>query len=175
AGHPRLHFEFSAFHAHMPRHWPDANDRAGKPDFEARAWAIGQLATAHAALKLLAHRAGVGAKPWPEFAEHDCLACHHNLRSPSWRQQLGYGKRAPGAIPWGSYAMFNRRALEGYAVPMDDELFELIEKIQASFDIGKPDRKQITQDARAAAALIQPRLEQLERKKLDHQRVELLF
>jgi hypothetical protein len=175
AGHPRLNFEFAAFHAHMPRHWPDAKDRAGRPDFEARAWAIGQLATAHAALELLAHRAGDAGKPWPEFAEHDCLACHHNLRSPSWRQQLGYGKRAPGAFPWGSYALFNRRALEGYDVPMDDELLKFIEQIQASFDTGTPDRKQITQNARAAAVLIQPRLEQLERKKLDHKGVELLF
>jgi hypothetical protein len=79
AGHPRLNFEFAAFHAHMPRHWPDAKDRAGKPDFEARVWAVGQLVTAHAALRLLAGRAEEEKRPWLEFAEHDCLACHHNL------------------------------------------------------------------------------------------------
>ena len=79
AGHPRLHFEFAAFHAHMPRHWPDTKDHAGKHDFEARAWAIGQLATAHAALKLLAHRAGDAGKPWPEFAEHDCLGAQFQI------------------------------------------------------------------------------------------------
>ena len=36
--------------------------------------------SARAALELLAQRAGDTARPWPEFAEHDCAACHHNLR-----------------------------------------------------------------------------------------------
>ncbi len=36
---------------------------------------------------------------WPqrgEFALFDCAACHHELRSPSWRLQRGYAGLAPG-------------------------------------------------------------------------------
>ena len=111
AGHPRLFFEMSAFHANMPAHW-DRNDDRGRtgPDrdqssFEAKLWAIGQLASAEAALDLLVHRAentrddfvlrdkdakypsGETVAVWPEFAETGCFACHHNLDSPSWRQK----------------------------------------------------------------------------------------
>lgn len=100
AGHPRLHFELAAFHAHLPRHWSDAKDRSSRPDFDARLWAEGQLAGARAALELLADRAADKMKPWPEFAEFDCAACHHDLASPSARPRLGKA----GAMPWGPHA-----------------------------------------------------------------------
>lgn len=127
AGHPRLFFEMSAFHANMPAHW-DRNDdrrRAGpqheKSSFEAKLWAIGQLASAEAALDLLVHRANNARDDfvlrdsntsypsnetipvWPEFAETGCFACHHNLDSPSWRQQRGYASRNAGGYPWGTW------------------------------------------------------------------------
>jgi hypothetical protein len=34
---------------------------------------------------------------WPEFGQFDCYACHHELRSPSWRQELGFAG-PPGRI-----------------------------------------------------------------------------
>jgi hypothetical protein len=111
AGHPRMRFEFAAYHSSYPKHWRD--DTLGT-DFEARAWFVGQLVTAQAALELLQHRASLAEsrknpKPWPEFAEHNCAACHHDLRPLSERQKGGFG---PGTatklpIPWGTwpYAM----------------------------------------------------------------------
>jgi hypothetical protein len=127
AGHPRLFFEMSAFNANMPAHW-DRNDdrqRSGpsrdKSSFEAKLWAIGQLASAEAALDLLIHRADnarddlvlsdqAATYPsdetvavWPEFAETGCFACHHNLDSPSWRQQRGFASRNAGGYPWGTW------------------------------------------------------------------------
>ena len=42
--------QFAAFHEHMPRHWPDAKDRANVVDFQAKLWAAGQLASTHAAV-----------------------------------------------------------------------------------------------------------------------------
>jgi hypothetical protein len=41
-------------------------------------------------------------KNWPELAQFDCYACHHDLKSPSWRQQRGYkGKPGrPDMRPW---------------------------------------------------------------------------
>jgi hypothetical protein len=64
AGHPRLSFELSAFLDNMPAHWDERDENAGPvgpnhraADFPARAWAVGQLATAKAALELLEARA----------------------------------------------------------------------------------------------------------------------
>src|SRR5262249_44082077 len=74
AGHPRMNFAFDTYLANLPRHWQPDKDR----DLES-AWLVGEVVSAHAALELLAHRAEKTAKPWPEFAEYDCFACHHNL------------------------------------------------------------------------------------------------
>jgi hypothetical protein len=127
AGHPRLFFEMSAFHANMPAHWDRNNDRQrtgpshDQSSFEAKLWAIGQLASAEAALDLLIHRAenarddfvvrdkdakypsGATVAVWPEFAETGCFACHHNLDSPSWRQKRGYASRKAGGYLWGTW------------------------------------------------------------------------
>src|SRR5262249_55514821 len=72
-------------------------DRARDPDYEARAWELGQALSAKAALKLLAaraHGAESGSKPWPEFAEYDCYACHQQLSGQpgNW----GRGAAKPG-------------------------------------------------------------------------------
>jgi hypothetical protein len=58
AGHPRLNFEYTLAHHNYPRHW---RERYG-PDFEYRAWVIGQVASARAALVLLRYRAEQAAK-----------------------------------------------------------------------------------------------------------------
>jgi cytochrome c554/c'-like protein len=145
AGHPRLNFEFSAFHAHLPRHWSDAKDRAGKADFDAEAWVAGQLATAHAALDLLAARAG-DAKAWPEFAEFDCAACHHRLQDPSPRQKLGV--RKPGSWPWGTHV-----ALLPIAVANEkdaDKLRERVLSLQKIMNASQANRTAIATAARAA-------------------------
>jgi hypothetical protein len=103
AGHPRLTFELTVYQAHMPRHWSEKEEKARHADFEARAWVIGQAACAQASLELLAARAQPATRPWPEFAESDCFACHHDLRQPSRRIQRGYGGSAPGLVPWSEW------------------------------------------------------------------------
>jgi hypothetical protein len=89
AGHPALRFEFSAYHAVMPRHWSDRADKERTPDFELRGWMAGQAASAAASMNLLAHRAarfgdaeaGQRRSSWLDFADYDCFACHHNLQN----------------------------------------------------------------------------------------------
>lgn len=99
AGHPPLKFELSAYHSALPRHWSDRKDRARYPDLEARAWQIGQVVSAQAALEVLEHRAaGERQQPWPEFAEYDCFACHQSLRADKARPKRG--ERRPGTLPW---------------------------------------------------------------------------
>src|SRR5262249_50929217 len=109
AGHPALKFELTAYHAAMPTHWDSRKDLARYPDFEARAWKIGQVVSAKAALELLARRAGDSARPWPEFAEHDCAACHHNFRSDAPKRgtpprAAWYTSLLPRVVPVGNFA-----------------------------------------------------------------------
>jgi hypothetical protein len=124
AGHPPLKFEFGAYHANMPHHWDDRKDKEAKtgskdgrqagPDFEVRAWAVGQMVTAEAALKLLARRANKESVLWPEFAEYDCFACHHSLQPNGWRQEnyLKRGRQPPaGSLPWGTWYFSMPRVL----------------------------------------------------------------
>src|SRR5207245_468128 len=84
--------------------------RDNQPGGEAQTWVVGQLVTARASLRLLRHRAeskGVD-QPWPEFAEYNCFACHHDLRDRAWRRDPArFGKRPPGSLAWNErYVLF---------------------------------------------------------------------
>jgi hypothetical protein len=96
AGHPALRFEFATYFANLPPHWDVSRTKAGALEV----WAVGQMVTSAGALDLLAHRADpASARPWPEFAELDCFACHHDLNSKSWRTSEAHlGKRRPGSL-----------------------------------------------------------------------------
>jgi hypothetical protein len=107
AGHPRLMFEFAGYHDLVPRHWDDGADReaiarATGNSFDAQLWIVGQLAGARAAARLCRARAERAAQSkvfWPELAEYDCYACHHNLIPAGWRQELrrfGNDQSKPG-------------------------------------------------------------------------------
>ena len=122
AGHPRLSFELGAYHGIYNKHWDINEDHARYPDFEARLWSVGQLVSAKAALELLAARAegaaksGNEAKPWPEFSEYNCFACHQGLKVSdleSNRQLQKYGKRKAGSLPWGEWYLSPTNPLSG--------------------------------------------------------------
>ena len=151
AGHPRLHFEFGAFHAHLPHHWADAKDHA-KPDFETRAWLAGQLVTAHAALELLSARASKKSS-WPEFAEFDCASCHHDLREPSTRQMAGFATRRPGAFAWGHQVLLTPIALE--RVPNAEPFRQHLTALQKRMDAVNPAPAMVAKEAREAAVSLQ--------------------
>lgn len=99
AGHPRLAFEYTRYH-YSPayaKHWTEP---VPNPAFELRAWAIGQVVSLRAAVRLLADRARRADKhpattPWPELAEWSCYACHQGL-TPGPRR----GGRSPGLPGW---------------------------------------------------------------------------
>lgn len=142
AGHPRLNFEFAAFHAALPRHWSDAGQR----DFEYRAWQTGQLVTAQAGLALLADRAADERKPWPEFAEHDCAACHHNLHAINPRPQRP-GKL--GLVPWSAWNL---------AMTPSDAVADL----RSEMAKGWQNRKAIAFQAKLASQRLTPTLERVD-------------
>jgi hypothetical protein len=94
AGHPRLVFEFSSLHARLPKHWrerataadPRPRDRDLYPDWDTRAWLVGQFFSASEAMQRLTHHSFYSeaktpsALPWPEFADLDCRSCHQPVR-----------------------------------------------------------------------------------------------
>jgi len=67
---------------------------------------IGGLAAFEESMLLVANIAEGKAEKlkvrWPELAQFDCYACHHELKTPSWRQQRGYAgpPGRPQLRPW---------------------------------------------------------------------------
>jgi hypothetical protein len=139
AGHPRLAFDFSAYHALMPHHWQDARDKQ-RDDWDAAAWFVGEIATTKAALELLQSRAQ--GKVWPEFAEADCYACHHQLKDQNWRQKRDFGQRKPGALPWNDWYVNSLpyTAPAGQALGWPEELGKLKQLMESQ---AVPDRKAV--------------------------------
>lgn len=167
AGHPRLNFEFGAYHALLPKHWrerrtasdPREKDKDLTPEFEARAWAVGQVVSAQAALELTAARAVTPSQPWPEFAEYDCYACHHDLQKASWRQERGYAGRRPGALPMSEWYYFT-----GFS---DTAWQDAVRDLKKTRHDPGASRQQIADSARKAAAALHPVLQQVEQKRFD--------
>jgi hypothetical protein len=97
AGHPDLYFELDSFLSVMPPHWKEVD---ADPWFAVRAMGVGQAVQLREQLKRVARESQSGI--WPEYAELDCFACHHNLTSAkdSWRQEKGYAGRRPGSAPF---------------------------------------------------------------------------
>jgi len=153
AGHPRLNFEYASYLAIYPKHWSEQAEKTAYPDLEARAWAIGQVVAAQAALELLAHRAAnADKKPWPELAEYNCFACHKEL--PGKASELR-PKGAPGlgSIPWSDwYYSMLERALPG---PLTAEEKDTLEKLRKVMNKRTPDRKEAAQLAQSAAQALQ--------------------
>ncbi|HUG67474.1 MAG TPA: multiheme c-type cytochrome [Pirellulaceae bacterium] len=108
AGHPALKFELTAYYAMLPKHWRDEDERRANPQLEIALWKAGQVACGEAAVELLAWRANRAANEdtdaiWPEFAEYDCYACHHELVHPSWRQTSATSSAPLGMPTWGGW------------------------------------------------------------------------
>jgi hypothetical protein len=166
AGHPRLNFEYCAYLANMPPHWKSVTP----PD--ARSWAIGRLTSAEAALALLASRANPAqankdrllsaaepklTAPWPEFAEFDCFACHHDLASPSPRQDRGYGnpKRKAGSfLPNRWYLSGLDEAFAAFALPKLAETGQQKAELLASLARPAPPAAEVAQKAAALGKTI---------------------
>ncbi|QEG27127.1 hypothetical protein GobsT_18810 [Gemmata obscuriglobus] len=112
AGHPRLNFDFAEYQRRLPKHWHEKERTSGAAKLnESQVWYVGRLAHAETACRLLGSRAqrteaNDARTVWPEFAEFNCAACHHNLRAPEedgghWRKSAEYLDGRPiGSTPW---------------------------------------------------------------------------
>lgn len=166
AGHPRLKFEYGNDLARMHKHWREADDKKRYPDFEARVWVTGQLLSAQTALELLASRAAAADKPWPEFAEYDCFACHHDLGAASWRQGRGYTNRQPGSLAWNSW-YYALPAVLGAQSQNGTTVAKTLRGLQRAMEAPLPDRQQIGVEARQAVRHLGEWLEAEKNKPLD--------
>jgi hypothetical protein len=159
AGHPRLNFEFSVFLDNVPRHWSLKKEQEKPPDFAAKAWTLGQLVSAEAALELLHYRASSRQAPWPEFAEYDCFACHHDLGQPSWRQKSEhYDGRQPGSLPWGSWYFSMTTSVLASQDAQPKSLLGL-KNLTRMMQKPQPIREEIAQQAAAVASVMKAWLE----------------
>jgi hypothetical protein len=162
AGHPRLSFEFVAFMLNMPAHWRPADD----PTFSSRAWGIGQVGTAEAALRTLSMRAEDKTHAWAELSEYDCFACHHDLADPSWRREprAGRSPAALGTAEWGSwYFPLLERATGQTRDTRTEDLRASVDDIRKAMTLANPDRRRAAAAAQRTAELLAPLGEELER------------
>ena len=98
-------------------------------------------------------------KPWPEFAEHDCYACHHDLQAEQKRKP---GKSAD-ILRWSSWNVsMTHRALA--MIRADEKTLAGLSKV---LDAGWRNRKEISGAAKKTAKDLSFLIEQLERRLAD--------
>jgi len=172
AGHPRLAFEYGRFHFQPDyrKHWSEATPQ---PDFEVRAWAVGQAASLRAAVELVRTRAERAAKhdantPWPEFSEGSCYACHQDVvrdpfptdGGPALRgAQGGRAREKSGAVPWQTWYASTAGAtdLHGLIVPGGGGAIDL-KALRTEMEKRSPDPRKVVKLADDALALLDARL-----------------
>ncbi len=94
------------------------------------------------------------ARNWPEYADLDCIACHHSLTAAkdSWRQERGYAGRKAGNPPWNASRF---AVLETIARQLDAgnarELDREVERVNQLVGDAQADRAQIAVAADEAA------------------------
>jgi hypothetical protein len=125
-------------------------------------------------------------RPWPEFSEMDCIACHHSLTGPlSWRQQglekmaldkSTYAPHRAGDPPYNlsRYALFRHFADE-VDPTTNAELNAAALKVSALVTSMSPDRAAVATAADRAAALSGKLAEELQSTTYDRARTERLL
>jgi hypothetical protein len=151
AGHPDLYFELDSFMSVMPTHWKEVDK---DPWFAVKAMAVGQAVQLREQLRRVARESQSGI--WPEYAELDCFACHHNLvaAKDSWRQERGYAGRRPGNAPFNlsRYVVFHH-VLQDVDPGAVRELEADINQVYAGVTALNSDRPKTSAEASSAAAL----------------------
>lgn len=123
---PLPSIEIATFSEAMPAHWESLTQKAARarqnPDARngkaflknaygvdadamdmehTRLVAVASLVSARATVDLIGEyakrsEANKDNYPWPELAFYDCAACHHELKTKSWRIDRGYAGGKPG-------------------------------------------------------------------------------
>ncbi len=190
AGHPPLPgFEIVAFSNQMPRHWEYLKEKKKEvaalyhfnpleiQQEETHLTAIGGLVAFQEAMKLLAAQA---ERDWPELAQFDCYACHHELKPKSWRQERGYAGKPgrPPMRPWPQalveLGLFHAAAADEAANILTGEFKTKLRKVQDAFD-RQPfgDSAAVKKTALEMAAWTQTQIELIQKNIRDNKYGEL--
>jgi hypothetical protein len=164
AGHPRLNFELGGYHGIYHKHWNEKSNpdprKNQPPDLEARLWLLGQLTSAKASVDLLRVRAETANKPrgrpWPEFAEYACYACHKNLTLLESdrdlpRQLAKAEKRRPGAFPYGTWYLSMLSPVAGLPVTPARGLPGEIDRLRGEMERPSPIAADVAKEAAAVS------------------------
>jgi hypothetical protein len=163
AGHPRLNFDFAEYMRRLPVHWQE-KDRTTSPPTPrvlnpVKVWLVGRAAHGEAACQLLASRAERSPTdvrtPWPEFAEFNCAACHHNLRAATddtveaqWRKEpVNLAGRPIGATSW--QTVWPLTDAPGLDAPKRDKA--LLGEVSNAMSVSRPNRAAIPALAKRVA------------------------
>jgi hypothetical protein len=165
AGHPDLYFELDSFMSVMPTHWREVDT---DPWFAVRAMAVGQAVQLREQLRRVARESQGGI--WPEYAELDCFACHHNLSAAkdSWRQERGYAGRRPGNPPFNlsRYVVLNHVMQDADPGAVRD-LEAGINPVYAGVTALNSDRRQVAAEATSVSELAGRLAQRLNSMKFD--------
>jgi hypothetical protein len=119
AGHPELYFEFSSYHARLPKHWSSVDERIATAHFEIQSWLAGQIACIQASLELRIGRADRARRNqqigWPDLAEQSCFSCHQRIRPAD---------RSPSRPPAIRNAEIAARTWNPWHRPIHDQIVE---------------------------------------------------
>jgi len=151
AGHPDLYFELDSFMAVMPTHWKEVDK---DPWLGVRALSVGQAVQLREQLKRVARESQSGI--WPEYAELDCFACHHNLTAAkdSWRQERGYPGRRPGNPPFNlSRFVVFRHVIQEADASASEQLRSEVDGVSTLVTALGSDRAKVAAQASSAAEI----------------------
>lgn len=193
AGHPPLPgIEIETFISEMPSHWRSIREKGEfrhydgylKANFpgmgfdplndltKTRSVIVGGVMALHESIELLSEQANLETggelehTSWPEFGVFDCTACHHDLRSPAWRQTRGYSgliPGRPGPMEWPGALIklaINHRT-GGDAARFESEWGDFVEKKQELISALNAQPFGTGEGLRAAADSILPWLKKL--------------
>lgn len=166
AGHPRMHFDNLRFHEALPPHWLPKKSTEDVKD-PLRKYAYGQLLAMDAWLELLEYRIESLDKPgshtvWPEFSEHACFDCHHDLVVKSWRKGNPPNSNAPR---WGNYyaAMMPQHLLLLEKLSNEDRttVTNMLDQMQQAMHSYLPDNEKVLKLANGIRLKLKPHLKDL--------------
>ena len=166
AGHPRMHFDNLRFHEALPPHWLPKESTEDSKD-PLRQYAYGQILAMDAWLELLQYRIENLDKPeshtvWPEFSEHACFDCHHDLVDNSWRKGNPPKSFAPR---WGNYysAMMPQHLLLLEKLSEEDRssVENMLDQMHKAMHSYQPDETEVLKLANGIRVILEPHLKDL--------------
>lgn len=174
AGHPALYMDLSAQNSRMPPHWGETRSMQ-QADFDARLWVASQVGAVRQSLLLLEARATDSKRPWPEFAEYDCLACHQSLKLLPTDKPLPKEKNLVGSTPYAGWNQDGLRVLASAGPLADPAIAKQLDDLSKEMSRLSPNRTAVANQAKALAGKLQPYLNRIETLPLDKAEVKRLL